>query len=414
MQFTLCAPTLFGLEGIVADELRFEGKLDNVTAENGRVLFTGDAPVLAWANLNLRCAERVLVRVADFSATSFDQLFEGVRAVPWEQFLAPDTAFPVRGHALDSALHSIPDCQKIIKKAIVSRLSAQYHQTWFEEDGPKVQVQFSIMHDRAEIFLDSTGAGLHKRGYRANANAAPLRETLAAAMVKLARWRGREPLYDPFCGSGTIAIEAAMIAQRRAPGLLRTFSAEQWPFLPSDVWRTARGDALARVDPAADCPVFASDLDPACAALARENARKAGVGTAVTVTQADALTLGFSSLTGTLLANPPYGERLLDVESARALYQQLGAAAGRSALKQYILTSDPEFERCFGFAADKKRKLYNGMLRCDLYMYFKPAVSRRPFAAPPARPAAKSKGFVNRAEKGEKPRKQPKQPGIKR
>lgn len=235
MQFTLCAPTLFGLEGIVADELRFGGRLTDVTAENGRVLFAGDAFTLAWANLHLRCAERVLVRTADFPAHTFDELFEGVRAVPWEEFLPVDAAFPVRGHALDSALHSVPDCQKIIKKAIVSRLSAHYGQSWFEETGARVQIQFSILHDRAELFLDTSGAGLHKRGYRANANAAPLRETLAAAMVKLARWRGREPLYDPFCGSGTIAVEAALVAQNRAPGLLRGFAAEQWPFLPEGV-----------------------------------------------------------------------------------------------------------------------------------------------------------------------------------
>lgn len=228
MQLTLCCPTLFGLEGIVADELRFGGRLTDVHAENGRVLFTGDENTLAWANLNLRCAERVLIRIGTFKAKTFDQLFEGVKALPWEQFIPADGAFPVKGHSLDSALHSIPDCQKIIKKAVVSRLGAKYGQTWFDEIGGKYQIQFAIMHDVAELYLDTSGAGLHKRGYRANSNAAPLRETLAAAMVKLARWRGRDPFLDPFCGSGTIAIEAAMIAQRRAPGLLRRFDAEKW------------------------------------------------------------------------------------------------------------------------------------------------------------------------------------------
>lgn len=407
MNYTFCAPTLFGLEGIVADELRFHGKLDNVTAENGRVLFEGDDHTLAWANLNLRCAERVLLRLASFPASSFDALFEGVRAIPWEDFLPRDAAFPVKGHSLDSALHSIPDCQKIIKKAIVDRLSRSYHLSWFEETGAKMQVQFSIMHDRAEIFLDTSGAGLHKRGYRANANAAPLRETLAAAMVKLARWRGREPLYDPFCGSGTIAIEAALIAQKRAPGLLRSFESERWAFLDSRVWTAAREEALSLIDPQ-PFPVFASDIDPACVALARENARKAGVAATVTVTEQDARTLGFSSLSGTLLANPPYGERLLDIESARALVRQYGAAAGHSPLKQYILTSDPEFERCFGFAADKKRKLYNGMLRCDLYMYFRDPAARRPLSPASRAPGGKSKGFVNGAKNGVKRRNQKK------
>lgn len=192
MQLTLCCPTLFGLEGIVADELRFGGRLTDVHAENGRVLFTGDENTLAWANLNLRCAERVLIRIGTFKAKTFDQLFEGVKALPWEQFIPADGAFPVKGHSLDSALHSIPDCQKIIKKAVVSRLGAKYGQTWFDEIGEKYQIQFAIMHDVAELYLDTSGAGLHKRGYRANSNAAPLRETLAAAMVKLARWRGRD------------------------------------------------------------------------------------------------------------------------------------------------------------------------------------------------------------------------------
>ena len=399
MKFTLCAPALFGLEGIVADELRFHGALTDVTAENGRVLFRGDEHTLAWANLHLRCAERVLLRLAAFPADTFDALFEGTRAIAWEDFLPVDAAFPVKGHSLDSVLHSVPDCQKIIKKAIASRLSDQYGQSWFDETGVKLQVQFSIMHDRAEIFLDTSGPGLHKRGYRANANATPLRETLAAAMVKLARWRGREPLYDPFCGSGTIAIEAALLAQKRAPGLLRTFDSEKWPFLSPDVWRTLREEALNMID-AQPVPIFAGDIDPACAALAQENARKAGVAATVSVEVRDALTMDFSSLAGTLLANPPYGERLLDQEAARTLYRQYGAAAGRSSLKQYVLTSDTEFERCFGFAADKKRKLYNGMLRCDLYMYFKDAAARRALSDGKNTPPYKSKGFVNDTKNG--------------
>lgn len=405
MNYTLCTPTLFGLEGLVADELRFHGKLSDVRAENGRVLFEGSDHTLAWANINLRCAERVLIRLAEFPAATFDALFEGVRALPWEEFLPKDAAFPVKGHSLDSALHSVPDCQKIIKKAIASRLTQAYGIGWFEESGAKAQVQFSIMHDRAEIFLDTTGPGLHKRGYRANANAAPLRETLAAAMVKLARWRGREPLYDPFCGSGTIAIEAALIAQKRAPGLLRAFDAEKWPFLAPGVWSAAREEAVSLADPQ-PFPIFASDIDPACVDLTRENARKAGVGPTVTVSRQDACSLDFSSLTGTLLANPPYGERLLDIEQARALYGRYGAAAGRSPLKQYILTADADFERAFGFFADKKRKLYNGMLRCDLYMYFKDPAARRPFRQASGIPSEKSKAFVNDAKNGGNRRKQ--------
>lgn len=370
MELTMCCPTLFGLEGIVADELRFSGKLSEVYAENGRVLFEGDETTLAWANLNLRCAERVLIRLGTFPAKTFDQLFEGVRALPWEQFIPKDGAFPVKGYSLNSALHSIPDCQKIIKKAIVSRLGDCYHQSWFEENGAKYQVQFAIMRDTAELYLDTSGAGLHKRGYRANSNAAPLRETLAAALVKIARWRGREPFLDPFCGSGTIAIEAAMIAQRRAPGLMRAFDAEKWSCLDAAVWRQAREDAIGIADGSARFDIVGSDIDPACVQLSMENARKAGVANTVFFEQTDATKRNYTQ-SGVLIANPPYGERLLDLKEAEALYQKLGIAIGTSQMKQYILSSDPLFERCFGKKADKRRKLYNGMIKCELHMYFK-------------------------------------------
>lgn len=380
MELTLCCPTLFGLEGIVADELRFGGSLTDVHAENGRVLFSGDENTLAWANLHLRCAERVLIRLGAFPAKTFDQLFEGVRALPWEQFIPVDGAFPVKGHSLNSALHSIPDCQKIIKKAVVARLGACYHQSWFEEDGAKYQIQFSIMHDTAELFLDTSGAGLHKRGYRANSNAAPLRETLAAALIKLARWRGREPLLDPFCGSGTIAIEAALIAQRRAPGLMRSFDAEKWGSIDASVWRQAREDALGMTDGSARFDIVGSDIDPACVQLSRENACKAGVSGTVFFEQKDAVTRDYSN-SGTLIANPPYGERLLDVQAAEALYTKLGQATTKSPMKQYLISSDPLFERCYGCKADKRRKLYNGMLKCELHMYFKHSIQRT--AKPP-------------------------------
>lgn len=375
MELTMCCPTLFGLEGIVADELRFGGRLSEVHAENGRVLFEGDEATLAWANLNLRCAERVLIRLGGFPAKTFDALFEGVRALPWEQFIPRDGAFPVKGHCLDSALHSVPDCQKIVKKAVVSRLGQVYGQTWFEESGAKYQIQFAIMHDTAELYLDTSGAGLHKRGYRANSNAAPLRETLAAAMVKLARWRGREPLIDPFCGSGTIAIEAAMIAQRRAPGLLRGFEAEKWDCIDRAVWQQAREDALGLIDADGQFEISGSDIDPACVQLSTENARKANVSGTVRFTLADAVKRNYGE-DGVLLANPPYGERLLDIQSAEKLYADLGRALERSPMKQYILSSDPLFERCFGKKADKRRKLYNGMIKCELHMYFKHAPRR--------------------------------------
>lgn len=378
MKLEFCCPTLFGLEGIVADELRFGGKLTDVRAENGRVLFSGDEDTLIWANMNLRCAERVLIRLAAFRADTFDQLFEGVKAIPWEDFLPVDAAFPVKGHALDSKLHSVPDCQKIIKKAIVTRLDGHYGVSWFEEKGVRCQVQFSIMHDMAEIYLDTSGSGLHKRGYRANANAAPLRETLAAAMVKLARWRGRDALIDPFCGSGTIAIEAAMIALNRAPGLMRTYDAEKWSWVGDARWKAAREQAIAAVRTDLTLDMCGSDIDPACVVLAQENAKKAGVGHFIRFEQADAAKRVYPQ-SGVLFANPPYGERLMDRESAQAIYRAVGRAVGKSELRQYYLTSDPEFERFYGYQADKRRKLYNGMIKCDLYMYFRPLEARWPF-----------------------------------
>lgn len=377
MQFEFCCPTLFGLEGIVADELRFEGKLADVRAENGRVFFTGDEQTLAWANLHLRCAERVLIRVASFRAATFAELFDRVRAVRWEDYMDVHTAFPVKGWSLESQLFSVPTCQKMIKKAIVSRLSDVYGISWLPEDGALMQVQFSLHRDQCDVFLDTSGSGLHKRGYRANSNAAPLRETLAAAMIKLARWRGRDPLIDPFCGSGTIPIEAAMIATGRAPGLQRSFDAEQWPILTPAVWQEARDEALSSIRTDADPVILGCDIDPDCAALSEENARKAGVDAKITFAARDALTLPLGRMDGVLFANPPYGERLLDRESAERIYAGLGRLAGRSALRQYYLTSDPDFEKYYGYRADKKRKLYNGMIKCDLFMYFHSADGRR-------------------------------------
>ena len=372
MKFEFCAPSLFGLEGLIADELRFHGRLKDVRPQNGKVYFSGDARTLVWSNLWLRTAERVLLRVAAFPARTFEQLFEGVKAIPWEQYLAREDAFPVKGYSLNSALHSVPSCQSIIKKAVVERLKQAYHLTWFAETGVKVQIQFALQHDQAEIFLDTSGAGLHKRGYRAQSNLAPLRETLAAGLVKLARYRGDQPLLDPFCGSGTIAIEGAMLARRQAPGLLRRFGAEQWHWIPTELWRQGREEALARIDRRPLAPILASDIDPACAELTVANAAKAGVEKDLSVACRDATRLSLSNQEGVLIANPPYGERLLDQRQARELMCRFGREAVRSPLRQYYLSSDPELERFLGMRADKKRKLYNGRILCQFYQYFSP------------------------------------------
>ena len=371
MTYEFCCPTLFGLEGIVGDELRYGGKLSDVRVENGRVYFQGDEHTLAWANLWLRCAERVLITVGTFEAHTFEELFEGVYDMPWLDYIEKDYAFPVKGYSLSSDLHSVPDCQSIIKKAIVKSLSDAYGMEWFEETGPRCQIQFSIMNNQVTLYLDTSGSGLHKRGYRANSNAAPLRETLAAALVKLSRYRGRGRFVDPFCGSGTIPIEAAMIAQDRAPGLLRGFDAEHWAMVPQEYWQEARSEAMERIRHDGSYGIYASDIDPDCVALTQENAHKAMVDSVLHVQQADACERGRYWEEGTLICNPPYGERLMDERSARRLIERFSTVAARSPMKQYIISSDPEFEQHFGVKADKRRKLYNGMIKCNVYMYFR-------------------------------------------
>jgi len=370
MNLTICAPCHFGLEGIVADEMRRLG-LQNVRADNGRVRFDGTEAELAKASLHLRCAERLLVEVGSFEALTFDQLFEGVKALPLENFIPKNAAFPVKGHSISSKLFSISDCQSIIKKAVVTRLSQKYGLTWFPEDGETIQIQFSIMNDIATIYLDTSGEGLHKRGYRPAHVAAPLSETLAAAMVILSRYRGRDDFYDPFCGSGTLAIEAALIAKNRAPGLNRRFAAENWSCIDKRVWREAREEAPSK-EYQGDYRIAASDIDPNAVEISRNNAALAGVSDCVHFAVADATKFDRRTERGVLVTNPPYGERIMEKREAEGLYSAFGKAYFASEnWSLYLLSSHTEFERTFGKNADKKRKLYNGMIKCDLYMYLK-------------------------------------------
>ena len=367
-QMKFAAPCLFGLEGIAGDELR-RLNMENVTVENGRVLFTGDEFALARANVCLRTGERVLIVLGEFTARSFEELFQGVYNLNLEDYIPRDGAFPVKGHCLNSQLMSVPDCQAIIKKAASRRLGEKYGVSWLPETGAKFQLQFSIMNDRAILYLDTSGAGLHKRGYRAQGNEAPLRETLAAAMVQLARFRGREFFWDPFCGSGTIPIEAALIAKNRAPGLNRTFAAQAFPWMGKEIWEQVKTEAKDK-EFSGKYQIMGSDNDPACVSLAFANARKAGVSDCVTFRDGDATKMDLPAKEGILVCNPPYGQRMMEQHSAQRLY----AAFGRhvkfaDGWKKYIITSEPEFEHYFGRRADKKRKLYNGMIKCDYYMY---------------------------------------------
>ena len=362
-------PSLFGLEGPAAEELRRMG-CENVRAENGRVRFDGGAEACARANIRLRTGERVLLLLGSFDAPTFDALFEGVRVLPLADYIPRDGRFPVKGYCLDSALHSVPDCQKIIKKAAAAALGRAYGAEWLPETGALFQLQFSIVKDRASLYLDTTGAALFKRGYRPGHVAAPLRETLAAGLVGFARYRGRGAFIDPFCGSGTIAIEAALIARGRAPGLDRPFSAEQWPFCPPDVWREAREEARG-LEYHGDYQIYASDIDQKAVALSRENARRAGVEDDIVFSVADARQLSAPAEKGVIVCNPPYGERMLERNEARLLYRDFGRAAeALTGFGKYVICSDVDFERCYGRRADKKRKLYNGMLQCNLYMFY--------------------------------------------
>ena len=370
-QMEFSVPCLFGLEGLTGDELR-RLNMDNVRVENGRVLFSGDQRALAKANVCLRTGERVLIVLADFRATTFEELFQGVYNTPLEAYIPKDGAFPVKGHCLNSTLMSVPDCQAIVKKAASRRLGEKYGISWLPETGAKYQLQFSLMNDRAQLFLDTSGPGLHKRGYRANANDAPLRETLAAAMVILTRYRGREFLWDPFCGSGTIPIEAAMIAKNKAPGAYRRFSAEAFAWMDPKLWGEVRTEAKDR-EFHGNYRILGSDNDPKCVSLAMANARKAGLGDLIDFRDGDATKLSLPCDEGILICNPPYGQRMMEQQSAQRLYAALGRHLKfADGWKKYVITSEPEFEHYFGKRADKKRKLYNGMIKCDYYMYLGP------------------------------------------
>ncbi len=367
-KFEFAVPTLFGLEGIAGDELR-RMEMENVRVENGRVLFSGDEASLARANICLRTGERVLLVLADFEAKTFEDLFQGVYRTALEHYIPADGEFPVKGHCLNSQLMSVPDCQAIVKKAASRRLGEKYGVSWLPETGAKYQLQFSIMHDRVQLYLDTSGVGLHKRGYRAVGNDAPLRETLAAAMVQLTRYRGREFLWDPFCGSGTIPIEAALIAKNRAPGLNRPFEAEKFAWMPKEVWEAERTRAKDK-EFRGDYRILGSDNDPKCVSLSMANARKAGVFDCIKFQDGDATKMSLPTDSGILICNPPYGQRMGEQKDAQRLYAALGRHLKfANDWKKFIITSEPEFEHYFGQSADKKRKLYNGMIKCDYYMY---------------------------------------------
>ncbi|MCC8074225.1 MAG: class I SAM-dependent RNA methyltransferase [Clostridiales bacterium] len=368
MHLLMCAPCLMGLEGLVADELRGM-EAENVKAQNARVFFEGDEFILARANINSRFAERIMIVIDSFEARSFEELFVGVKNLPWSEFIGVSDTFPVKGYSINSTLHSVPDCQKIIKKAVVESLKEDYNTSWFEETGPVHQIQFSIMKDEVTVMLDSAGMGLHKRGYRPESNDAPIRETLAAAMCSLSHLRHYHTLYDPCCGSGTILIEGAMLANNIAPGINRNFSCDRWGFLPEKAWVQERERCHDIIKTDTDFVAFGSDLDSHALELTMINAKRIKCDKFLRLEQKDIKDFSPSTQKGTLITNPPYGERMLDIKQAQNIYKIMGEKfIPQKGWSYGIISPDEEFERVFGRKADKRRKLYNGMIKCQYYM----------------------------------------------
>jgi putative N6-adenine-specific DNA methylase len=361
MNLLMTAPCLLGLEGLVSDELK-QMQAENVFAENARVFFEGGENMLARANLNSRFSERILIVLDRFNAVTFEELFQGVKAINWSDFIGSADTFPVKGFSINSNLHSIPDCQSIIKKAV----------SWFEETGPVHQIQFSIIKDEVCIMLDTSGVSLHKRGYRPASNDAPIRETLAAAMCSLSKLKHYHTLYDPCCGSGTILIEGALLANNIAPGLNRGFSFERWGIASDSIIKSEkeRCKDLEKVD--TDFQAIGCDIDSEAVELTLKNAKNAGVEKFISATKKDIKAFSPSSEKGTLVTNPPYGERMLDIKEAEKIYRIMGEKfISKYGWSYGIISPDEEFEKCFGRKADKRRKLYNGNIKCQYYMYFK-------------------------------------------
>ena len=367
--YTLVAPCFFGTESTLHFEIKRLGA-QNIQVTDGRIAFQGGAELIAAANLNLRTAERVLLQLARYKATTFDELFDGCYQIPWEELLPADAAFPVKGSSLSSQLSSVPACQSILKKAVVKRLLAGHRVTALPESGDVYKIRFALRKDEVEIYLDTSGDGLHKRGYRKRATLAPIKETLAAAIADLGRVRRDSLVQDPFCGSGTLVIEAAQKALNLAPGLGRHFAAEHFAFLPAEIWAQQREKARGEARPDAAFEGVGYDIDPAAVALARAHARLAGVGDRCRFAVADIKDFT-PAANATVLTNPPYGERLGDAAEAAVLARTLGQVWQRHPGQgMYAITADAEFEQHFGKKAARRRKIYNGMIPCQLYMYY--------------------------------------------
>ncbi len=377
-KFRVQATAAFGIESVVADEVKALG-FDQVTVENGRVEYDADLSGIVRSNLWLRSADRVYIKLAEFKADTFEALFQGVRRVDWAAYIPQEGTFPVNAKSVKSTLFSLSDIQSISKKAIVEKLKETYATEWFKETGPRYSILISILKDQVLVLLDTSGDGLHKRGYREKGNEAPLKETLAAALVQISRWKPFIPLIDPLCGSGTLLIEAAMIGRNQAPGLNRQFDAEHWNWMPASIWDFERNSAKNAISEDASFKLEGYDIDPRSIRIARENAEKTGVADFIHFQVRDVADLSSRDKYGYILTNPPYGERLSDLREAEKLYGVMGDRFSRlDTWSWYVITAHEGFEASFGKKATKNRKLYNGRIKCYFYQYFGPRPPRRP------------------------------------
>ena len=368
--FDIIATAAMGLESVVAKEVRNLGY--ECTVENGKILYRGDEKAIARSNLWLRSADRIKIKVGEFKVTTFDELFEKTKALNWEDYLSLDAEFPVSGKSVKSKLYSVPDCQALVKKAIVDRMKRKFKQvSWFTENGPLFKIEVSILKDIATLTIDTSGAGLHKRGYRTGQGEAPLKETMAAALIMLSNWHPDKPFIDPFCGSGTIPIEAALIGQNIAPGFNREFVSESWNWFDAKIWDEARIEAedVANYDQPLD--ITGSDIDHRMIEIAKTNSFEAGLGDLIDFKQMQVRDFTTKKEYGVIVGNPPYGERLGEKEVVEQMYKEMGQTfAHLDTWSIYIITSHPDFERLYGKPATKKRKLFNGFIRTDYYQYW--------------------------------------------
>ncbi len=366
----LIATATFGLEAVVKRELHSLG-YTKTNVSDGKIVFSADEKAIARANLWLRSADRLLLKMGEFKALSFEELFEKTRALPWDEWITRDGKFTVNGKSVKSQLYSISDCQAIVKKAVVEKLKQKYALEWFAETGPPFTIQVALLNDVATLTIDTSGAGLHKRGYRQEGGEAPLKETLAAAMVQLSYWNKERILLDPFCGSGTIPIEAALIGRNIAPGLNRKFAAEAWPCLSGNLWKEARKEAFSAIDQKTPLKIFASDMDKKAIALARENAFAAGVDDCLEFAVREVAQVRPPGKYGVLVTNPPYGERLGRPAEIKDIYRTLGRIfRAEPTWSVYVLTAAENFEALYGSPAQRKRKLYNGNIKVYYYQYY--------------------------------------------